>query len=159
AYDRQHALQLVKAGVDVQVRETFGSAVAFGEAALRALGVPADEAAAISTQIRKLDAERFEMEVASNDSRAGARLVIGNRRQGGAPAPKPTPFVPPKRPSVALNAGAEQAATPQAPTQDPADTPPASALRPRPPSRPAPASPRPRRGGAARARAARARGP
>lgn len=125
AYDRQHALQLVKAGVDVQVRETFGSAVAFGEAALRALGVPADEAAAISTQIRKLDAERFEMEVASNDSRAGARLVIGNRRQGGAPAPKPTPFVPPKRPSVALNAGAEQAATPQAPTQDPADKPPA----------------------------------
>lgn len=114
AYDRQHALTLVNAGAHLQVRETFGSAVAFGEAALRALGVDADEAAAISAQVRRLDAERFELEVASNDPRAGARLVIGNRDRN---APKPTPFVPPRRASRALNAEAEQAAPPAADDQ------------------------------------------
>src|SRR5690606_36401464 len=107
AYARQHALTLVNAGAHLQVRETFGSAVAFGEAALRALGVDADEAAAISAQVRRLDAERFELEVASNDPRAGARLVIGNSDRN---APRPTPFVPPRRASRALNAEAEEAA-------------------------------------------------
>ena len=44
SYDREHALQLVAAGVDVQIRETFELALKFGQVALQALGVPDDEA-------------------------------------------------------------------------------------------------------------------
>src|SRR5690606_19373200 len=46
AYDREHALALLHEGVELHVRETFESAMRFGEMALRALGVPAEEAAA-----------------------------------------------------------------------------------------------------------------
>ena len=64
AYDRIHALALVKEGVDFQVRETLESALAFGEAALREAGVPADEAEEAMADVRRRDAERFELEVA-----------------------------------------------------------------------------------------------
>lgn len=104
AYDRAHALKLVNAGVDVQVRETFESAVLFGAAALRALDVPEDEADAIAAQVRRLDAERFELEVASNDTRAGIPLIIKNT---DAPGPKPTPLTRPRRESRVLNAAAD----------------------------------------------------
>src|SRR5262245_22944986 len=43
SFDREHSLTLVKMGVDVQVRETFDSAMTMGEAALAELGVPAEE--------------------------------------------------------------------------------------------------------------------
>ena len=39
SYDREHALELINAGVDYQIRETFESAVNFGAAALVELGV------------------------------------------------------------------------------------------------------------------------
>ena len=61
AYDRIHALALVKEGVDFQVRETLESALAFGEAALREAGVPADEAEEAMADVRRRDAERFEL--------------------------------------------------------------------------------------------------
>lgn len=103
AYDRAHALKLVNAGVDVQVRETFESAVLFGAEALRALDVPDDEADAIAEQVRRLDTERFELETASNDTRAGIPLIIKNT---AAPGPKPTPLTRPKRESRSLNSDA-----------------------------------------------------
>ena len=103
AYDREHALKLVNAGVDVQVRETFESAVLFGAAALRALGVDDDEADAIAAQVRRLDAERFDLETASNDTRAGIPLLIKNT---DAPGPKPVPFTRPRREGRSLNPGA-----------------------------------------------------
>ena len=40
SYDREHALELVHSGVDTQIRETFESAMLFGETGLLALGVP-----------------------------------------------------------------------------------------------------------------------
>jgi len=100
AFDRAHALKLVNAGVDVQVRETFESAVLFGAQALRALDVPEDEADAIAEQVRRLDIERFELETASNDTRAGIPLIIKNT---GAAGPKPTPLTRPRRESKMLN--------------------------------------------------------
>ncbi len=38
AYDRAHALALIRAGVDYQLREVFESAVSFGAETLRLLG-------------------------------------------------------------------------------------------------------------------------
>jgi glutathione-regulated potassium-efflux system protein KefB len=89
SYDREHALKLAAQNVDYQIRETFESAMAFGEAALVQLGVDADEAAEVSREIRRRDAERYELELAGG-LMAGADLLHGN-------APKPTPYTTPKR--------------------------------------------------------------
>jgi glutathione-regulated potassium-efflux system protein KefB len=98
SYDREHALLLTAKGVDVQVRETFESALRFGELALQALDVPADEAAAIASEVRQRDTERFEAELVGGFG-AGSDLMLKN-------APKPTPFTKPRRESEALNADA-----------------------------------------------------
>jgi glutathione-regulated potassium-efflux system protein KefB len=97
SYDREHALELINAGVDYQIRETFESAVNFGAAALVELGVPEDEAARIAEEIRRRDAERFELEMAGGSLRAGASAMYNNT------VPKPTPFTTPKRESKALS--------------------------------------------------------
>jgi glutathione-regulated potassium-efflux system protein KefB len=105
SYDREHSLQLIAAGVDYQIRETFESAVKFGQAALCKLGVPEDEAIEIAEQVRLRDKERVALEVAAGNVRAGAGLMLGN-------APKPTPFTPPRRDSRMLNEYAAAEATP-----------------------------------------------
>ncbi len=102
AFDREHALELVAAGVDAQIRETFHSAVAFGEAALREIGVDAEEAASIASEVRKLDAERFKLEQAG-----GIRAGIGLMRKN---IPLATPLIKPQREAEELNLEAEAAA-------------------------------------------------
>jgi glutathione-regulated potassium-efflux system protein KefB len=99
AFDREHSLELVNAGVDYQIRETFESAVRFGQAALVELGVDEEEARDVAAEVRRLDAERFDLEVAAGTSRAGIPLLIGNT----APA-TPTPFTVPRRESKRLDA-------------------------------------------------------
>ena len=99
SYDREHSLGLIHAGVDYQIRETFESAVEFGAAALIELGVDADEAATIGHEIRKRDAERFELEMAGGGLQAGARMMYGNTPG----SPRPTPFTTPRRESRTLN--------------------------------------------------------
>jgi glutathione-regulated potassium-efflux system protein KefB len=96
SFDRQHSLELVQAGVDVQVRETFESAMRFGEAALRELGVPADEAAEIAVDVRRRDTERFQLEIAGGNVRASRPLLRGNKW-------KPTPLIEPRREGQALS--------------------------------------------------------
>jgi len=105
AYDRRHAVELVAQGVDYHVRETFDSAVAFGEAALRELGVDADQAAQIAEEVRRRDAERFLTDV-TDGVRAGSRLLLGNQ-------PKPTPLTKPQREAVALSAETAAVALPR----------------------------------------------
>ncbi|MDF3065488.1 MAG: potassium transporter [Polyangiaceae bacterium] len=92
SFDRQHSLQLISAGVDYQIRETFESAMAFGEAALKELGLSPEEAAEIAAEVRRRDAQRFELEIAGGTDAARA-LLRGNLW-------KPTPLVPPKRSST-----------------------------------------------------------
>ncbi|AZR24887.1 potassium transporter KefB [Xanthomonas vasicola] len=58
------------------------------------------EAGMISRQIRRRDAERFELEIAAGDARAGARLMYGNTLPA---TPRPTPFTRPRRGSRTLN--------------------------------------------------------
>ncbi len=100
AFDREHALELVPLDVHFHIRETFESAVRFGQAALEALGVDAEEASRMSEEVRRLDAERFALEVAAGDVRAGRPLIIGN-----TPPATPTPFTPPRRASRRLDPG------------------------------------------------------
>ena len=112
SYDREHSLALIHAGVDFQIRETFESAVEFGRAALLQLGVDEDEAEVVAREIRRRDAERFELEMAGGGLQAGTGMLYGNT----AGAPHPTPFTPPRRESRPLNpdaiAGAEEGAVP-----------------------------------------------
>jgi glutathione-regulated potassium-efflux system protein KefB len=95
SFDREHALQLIAAGVDFQIRETFESASAFGEAALRAIGVPPDTAAEIVADVRKRDLERLALQV-TGGAWAGVELLHSNRM-------KPKPLTPPSRAGQALN--------------------------------------------------------
>ncbi len=111
AFDRGHSLELVNAGADFQVRETFESALAFGNNALLELGVPPEEAAEIIAEVRQRDTERFELELVEGLG-AGKALLRGN-------APKPTPFTPPSREARALNEEAA-AATGMSQHEDPA---------------------------------------
>lgn len=96
AYDRTHARKLVNAGVDYQIRETFESAMIFGQAALRTIEVPEDEILAITEDIRRRDRERFELELANADAKSVRDLLHGN-------ISKPVPFIEPKRTAQVLN--------------------------------------------------------
>jgi glutathione-regulated potassium-efflux system protein KefB len=95
SFDRGHTLDLIAAGVDYEIRETFESAMAFGEAALRELGVSAEEAAETVAGVRRRDVERLELQMAEGVF-AGRDLVSGAR-------PLPTPLSPPKRTGQALS--------------------------------------------------------
>ena len=77
AFDRQHALELVNAGVDWQIRETFHSALALGEEALRSLGVPDEETAEIMEDVRSRDGQRFERQLVGGIT-AARDLIRGN---------------------------------------------------------------------------------
>jgi glutathione-regulated potassium-efflux system protein KefB len=89
SYDREHALKLVEAGVDLQVRETFESAMRFGEMALRELGVADEDVVETVADIRRRDAERFALET-TGGLLAGRDLLHGN-------VPRPVPFTAPRR--------------------------------------------------------------
>jgi glutathione-regulated potassium-efflux system protein KefB len=81
AFDREHALELVKTGgADFVVRETFESSMALGREAVLATGATADEADAVMAELRRLDAERFDLEVAG-DAFAGRALVLAGLRK------------------------------------------------------------------------------
>ncbi|MDR7015532.1 monovalent cation:proton antiporter-2 (CPA2) family protein [Acinetobacter sp. 3657] len=78
AYDREHSLQLVKADVDFQIRETFESALLFGEATLKAAGVSQNEASNITQEIREREKIRFDMEVSADDLYASLGVRYNN---------------------------------------------------------------------------------
>ena len=109
AFDRGHAVDLVKAGVDVQIRETFESALAFGGAALKELGVSAQDAADTMADVRARDATRFDLDLTSGDMLGSAHLMHTK--------PVPQPFSVPRQEAEALNEGAAEvlASTPQDP--------------------------------------------
>jgi glutathione-regulated potassium-efflux system protein KefB len=77
AWDRAHALELIKEGVDHQMREVFHSALALGGEALEVLGVDPDEIGAITEGVIKRDAERFALQL-TGDIYSGRGLIIGN---------------------------------------------------------------------------------
>lgn len=78
AFDREHALALHKADVDYQVRETFESAMMLGRQATLALGATPEASDEIADEIRRRDAERFQLEV-TGGLFAGRALLLNNQ--------------------------------------------------------------------------------
>ncbi|QNW92541.1 cation:proton antiporter [Acinetobacter seifertii] len=99
SYDREHSLHLVKQKVDFIIRETFESAIKFGGVILQELGVDEDEVERITEEIRDLDNERFETEIAADDVNAGVGMQYTHTHH-----PRPTaPLIRPKREGQILN--------------------------------------------------------
>ena len=96
SYDRVHAREVVLAGADYQMRETFESAILFGQQTLREMEIPEEDVIAIAEDIRDRDRERFHLEVSTGDREAARKLLHSN-------IPTPAPLVEPKRPTIALN--------------------------------------------------------
>ncbi|MDX1108390.1 potassium transporter [Sinorhizobium medicae] len=63
ATDRRHALDLVRSGADVQIRETFESAMALGNKALEILGATPEEMSNLAKGFRERDGARLELEL------------------------------------------------------------------------------------------------
>ena len=104
AFDRGHSLRLVQAGVEYQIRETFESALVFSHQVLIDLGFTHDEAEETVQDVRDRDAERFTLQLAGGDIKAGRHLMRGNKA-----TPQPAPYVKPRRESQALNEEAAEA--------------------------------------------------
>lgn len=63
AFDRIHAIALIKAGVDYQIREVLGGALDLGRNLLVGLGDDPEEADEAIEALRKRDAERLQLQV------------------------------------------------------------------------------------------------
>lgn len=77
SYDRLHAVELIRAGVDYQVRETVESAYLMGENVLRALGFSEAEIEDAAGDIRERDAERLSEQVQGDAMSGRDRLHLG----------------------------------------------------------------------------------
>ena len=96
AFDRGHALTLVRLGVTYQIREVFESALAFGAAAIAAMGATVEEVAEVVERVRENDHKRFEAQMLG-DLQAGRDLLLSNAedqaREGGIKAEPSEPVV------------------------------------------------------------------
>lgn len=76
SYDRGHAISLIRAGVDVQVRETVESAYLMGAEGLRALGFSEAAVAEAASDIRQRDAERLAEQIHGDELSGRDRLHL-----------------------------------------------------------------------------------
>ncbi|WP_332697542.1 monovalent cation:proton antiporter-2 (CPA2) family protein [Bosea sp. (in: a-proteobacteria)] len=93
AYDRVHAIDLMRADVDYQMRETFESALGFSRVTLEGLGLDYEEASLVVENVRERDAQRMEIQF-SEGIAAGLQKV---------PRVSPEPLVKPKAKPKALS--------------------------------------------------------
>jgi glutathione-regulated potassium-efflux system protein KefB len=103
AYDRGHAIRLVQAGVEYQLRETFESALVFGHQVLIDLGFTHEEARETIEDVRRRDEARLDLQMVEGIM-AGRSLMRGNIR-----TTKPEPYIKPRREGRALNEEAADA--------------------------------------------------
>lgn len=82
AYDRVHSIELIRAGVDVEVRETFDAALRMGAEGLRALGCSEERMTEALATIRRLDAERLLAQVQGG-------VMAGRENLTTRPVPEP----------------------------------------------------------------------
>ena len=90
AFDRGHAIALIRAGVGYQKRELLESAFVFGGEALRRMGSSEEEIEQIVAGVRDRDRQRFELQMAGQQM-AGRHLLFSNAqeqaREGGVTVP------------------------------------------------------------------------
>ncbi|CAO4153305.1 Potassium transporter [Methylorubrum thiocyanatum] len=77
ARDREHAVELIQAGVAYQIRETVESALAFGEQALLTVGDEPEAVSDVMAEVRRRDAERLALQTVGGIY-AGRELIRGN---------------------------------------------------------------------------------
>jgi glutathione-regulated potassium-efflux system protein KefB len=87
SYDRGHSIRLRKAGVDFEIRETFESALQFGGAGLKALGMTALDVGEVTDDVRRRDGERLDAQAQEGMLAGGDRLHV---------EPRPQPLIPPR---------------------------------------------------------------
>jgi glutathione-regulated potassium-efflux system protein KefB len=89
AFDRGHAIELIAAGADYQLREMFESALKFGGEALRQFGTDPIEIEDILLGVRERDRQRFAAQLVGGIA-AGRDLLLSNAedqaRESGAVA-------------------------------------------------------------------------
>ena len=95
SYDRRHSLRLIAKGVDLELRETFESALAFGRRALEGLGLNPERAQEVEDFVRARDLDRLAVQQAEGVS-AGLELWQARLVQ-------PEPLSAPRREAKSLN--------------------------------------------------------
>ena len=99
AFDRGHAIELVKLGVDYQIREVYESALEFGAETLKALGADEDEVAEIVLGVRERDRQRFSAQIVGG-MMASRDLLLSNAedqaRESGTVAGPTDPILAPE---------------------------------------------------------------
>ena len=89
AFDRVHAIELTRVGVEYQLRELFESALVFGAQAIRTLGATEEEIGTVLEGVRQRDRLRFEVQLLDDASAldAAKTLLLKNAadqaREGG----------------------------------------------------------------------------
>jgi voltage-gated potassium channel Kch len=78
AFDRGHLIELIRAGADEAMRETFESALALGGTALATLGEAPEVVETVLDEVRKRDADRLALQL-SEGSLAGRDLLLANK--------------------------------------------------------------------------------
>ena len=66
SYDRRHSIDLIKAGVEVPIRETYESALLLGGNLLRHFGVAEERIGETLNDVRLRDADRFALQLAGD---------------------------------------------------------------------------------------------
>jgi voltage-gated potassium channel Kch len=97
SFDRRHSLQLIRKGVDFELRETYESALVFGRKTLEGLGLEPDRAAEVEELVRRRDLERLALQQAEGIS-AGLDLLHAQMAQ--LPLSKPVHEVKPLNPEA-----------------------------------------------------------
>jgi glutathione-regulated potassium-efflux system protein KefB len=99
AFDRGHALELINAGADYQLREVFESALEFGSEVLRKLDVDVVEVGEIAEAVRERDRQRFAAQMVGG-MMAGRDLLKSNAedqaRESGTVAGPSAPIIAPE---------------------------------------------------------------
>jgi glutathione-regulated potassium-efflux system protein KefB len=95
AYDRRHSLRLIAKGVDLELRETFESALAFGRRALEGLGLAPERAQEVEDFVRARDLDRLAVQQAEG--------VFAGLELWQARLVQPEPLSTPRREAKSLN--------------------------------------------------------
>lgn len=89
SYDRGHSMELIRAGVDFEIRETVESALLMGAEGLRSLGLDEANVTEALEDVRRRDAQRLTEQVQGN---------IMSGRDKVLTKPVPEPLTPGKQP-------------------------------------------------------------